>query len=138
MTEEIIIDGVDVAGCEYYSKQQLMYIATQPTQKMKDCCLLSNSVNFCKNRVCYYKQLKRLEQENKELKENQCHFSTCEHIDAEIARYAKLSESFLNYRSVLEEIREIAKDIIENDVYENSDAKAEKILNKINEVLNLS
>lgn len=32
------------------------------------------------------------------------------------------------YRSALEEIREIAKDIIEKDCYENSDAKAEKIL----------
>ena len=45
-------------------------------------------------------------------------------------------EIFNKYRSALEEIREIAKDIIENDVYENSDAKAEKILNKIDEVLN--
>lgn len=62
MTEEIIIDGVNVAGCEFYLQDE------------KYSCDLSfiNQEELCKcNDVqdCYYKQLKRLEQENKELKE---------------------------------------------------------------------
>lgn len=68
-------------------------------------------------------QLKRLEQENKELKE--LNKKICEDWEKEIKVYW----------NAMEEIREIAKDIIENDVYENSDVKAEKILDKINEVL---
>lgn len=60
--KEIIIDGVDVAGCEFLC-----------TNQMGNNCLIHNrgfSMN-CKNTSdCYYKQLKRLEQENKELKEN--------------------------------------------------------------------
>ena len=50
--EEIIIDGVNVAGCE---------------QRFGDnkCALLDQY--FCEDSDCYYKQLKRLEQENKEL-----------------------------------------------------------------------
>lgn len=36
---------------------------------------------------------------------------------------------------LLQEIKEIAEDIINNDVYENSDSKAERILEKIKEVI---
>lgn len=52
--EEIIIDGVNVAGCE---------------QRFGDnkCALLDQY--FCENNPdCFYKQLKRLQQENAELK----------------------------------------------------------------------
>lgn len=73
MSEEIIIDGVDVAGCYYmYDNEDLNYMC-------------QNGVGTCicrENKDCYYKQLKRLEfelevtkadyeaseQENKELK----------------------------------------------------------------------
>ena len=58
MTEEIIIDGVDVAGC-YADKK-----------KMKDGLYCFWEGGNCEyNKYCYFKQLKRLEQENKELKE---------------------------------------------------------------------
>lgn len=58
---EIYIDGVNVAGCEFHLKDE------------KYSCELSfiNQEELCKcNDVqdCYYKQLKRLEQENKDLK----------------------------------------------------------------------
>jgi predicted RNase H-like nuclease (RuvC/YqgF family) len=67
------------------------------------------------NKACVEANTKNIElqRENKELEENQCHFSTCEHIDAEIARYAKLSESFLNYRSALEKIKNILNETLE-------------------------
>lgn len=112
-----------------------------------------------------YKQLQRLKQENRELKEkysnvlelaktnadsneyclqelekeNETWQKTCEvlkeqaQLDGECID--KLIEARDMYAKALEEIREISKDIIENDVYENSDVKAEKILTKINEVL---
>lgn len=55
MTEEIIIDGVDVSGCDFY--------------ELCGCIENNHEINECKdNPDCYYKQLKRLEQENKELK----------------------------------------------------------------------
>lgn len=63
-----IIDGVDVSGCMYYSKKQQIYSATKPLCKMKDCCMLSDSVSLCLEKDCYYKQLKRLQAENERLK----------------------------------------------------------------------
>lgn len=56
MTEEIIVDGVDVAGCGAYKDKH---------------CKDKTSIMFCDTNLCsnypycYYKQLKRLEQENK-------------------------------------------------------------------------
>lgn len=57
MTEEIIIDGVNVAGCcKCYNVEQK---------------ILCGASGICANNPnCYYKQLKRLEQENKALKDN--------------------------------------------------------------------
>lgn len=57
MTEEIIINGINVAGCEFYFKDE------------KHSCNLSfiNQEELCNCdniNDCYYKQLKRLEQEN--------------------------------------------------------------------------
>lgn len=69
--KEIMIDGVDVSGCEFLFENNNL--------KTKDCeCInhiyerINSSVTVyseCKyNHNCYYKQLKRLEAENKELK----------------------------------------------------------------------
>ena len=58
MTDKHIIDGVDVSGCECYN----------PNIKM-DCILHPLQPDACKNNPnCYYKQLKRKEQECEELK----------------------------------------------------------------------
>ena len=80
--------------------------------------------------------INELKQENKELKSQASLYENLYNHHGEIVdEYRKQRNKIILYRKALEEIREIAKDIIENDVYENSDAKAEKILNKINEVL---
>ena len=55
MTEEIIIDGVKVEECSYYNKDNTPY-----------CCEVWD--NECEAQNCYFKQLNRLEQENRELK----------------------------------------------------------------------
>lgn len=64
MTEEIIIDGVNVARCEFFDNGEV-----------KNACLLGYredavnnfSPNCEDNPDCYYKQLKRLEQDSKQL-----------------------------------------------------------------------
>jgi hypothetical protein len=55
MTEEIIIDGIDVSKCEVFFKAN------------KTCY----NCYACEGSDCYFKQLKRKEQENKESKEEQ-------------------------------------------------------------------
>ena len=55
MSEEIIIDGVNVAECCCYNKDDEPY-----------CCELYT--NECEAQNCYFKQLQRLKQENEALK----------------------------------------------------------------------
>lgn len=70
MTEEIIIDGVDVAGCHNKTPYKNDYGDVQcKCYRFED--IENNTFLFgiCKQHPnCYYKQFKRLEQENKELR----------------------------------------------------------------------
>ena len=60
--DKVIIDGIDVSECEHLNACD---------KKMK-CVILQDDVceidPYCKGYDCYYKQLKRLQQENNELK----------------------------------------------------------------------
>ena len=68
MSEEIIIDGVNVAECEHhlstgYCQLQMIFqgmVLKLPFGKHLEC-------NLC-DKDCYYKQLQRLKQKNEELK----------------------------------------------------------------------
>ena len=62
--KEIIIDGVDVAGCEFFDYECNIYVNEycEPQDNTKDMCKWHEN--------CYYKQLKRLEQENINLKDS--------------------------------------------------------------------
>ena len=132
--------------CEYKAtailkrlEQELKW-ANDEEKYLKDCCIKAGKelekYSFKwdgkeKNLVVQALQLnqlyEKLEQENKELKEliGKTRYNRLE-------MYESFETECNKYRSALEEIREIAEEII---VYENSDEKAEKILNKINEVL---
>lgn len=77
MPEEIIIDGVNVAECEYMLNNKIKGKQHCPAKAMpyakETSCICRKSIdtpyNFCKhNPNCHYKQLKRLEQERDELK----------------------------------------------------------------------
>jgi flagellar biosynthesis chaperone FliJ len=150
MTEEIIIDGVNVAGCANLDS------------------LICNCGVICKGRDCYYKQLKRLEQENKELKEKIIELSeekghlivenntlkesnqslsilgtdlasAHETVRKEFFRADKNKDMWREkaeeYRSALKEINhilEIHKDELEECLHNDIDGM---IQNKINEVL---
>ena len=89
--KQIIIDGVDVSGCNYY--QYSMCTATK--DNYGDCSF------YCKDyemNYCYYKQLKRKEQECEELR--QYHNKCCIEFENEkqelLERYNQVSRDFYN------------------------------------------
>ena len=139
MTEEIIIDGVDVAGCKNY-----VHIEEERYKPECNCRLTTvergyycdtYATSICEEKDCEYKQLKRLEQENETLNYQW-------HKQYEIAdEWYKVAEK---YKSTLEEIREIAKfnlfynpDFfsINGDIGQIQNLKMTEIYNKIIEVL---
>lgn len=99
--EEKIIDGVDVAECEHhlstgYCQLQMIFqgmVLKLPFGKHLEC-------NLC-NKECYYKQLKRLDQENEELK------SLCEKYgkinEQDTKDYAELTEKYNKMVKISEE-----------------------------------
>ena len=98
--KQIIIDGVDVSGCKKYEHEIVRCNAT-----LKNMCFCGGRCTDKKNANCYFKQLKRKEQECDKLKQT------------------------------LTEIEEIAMCIMDDDLEESSayyDAK--QILQKISEV----
>lgn len=114
MTEEIIIDGINVWSCKHYDLENNYCDQSY----LGEGSLLKNTKNpkRCEcSPNCYYKQLKRLEQENKQMK------------------------------SALEEIREIVnqscnkckynKDDITCSIGDCGEGKLQIIQTKINEVL---
>lgn len=84
--KEIIIDGVDVAGC--------VQLVEEPSYP----CGLGGECNGWEN--CYYKQLKHLEQENKELKEELTELEE---------KFLTLNGKSYSYYMTLQEIKEIAE-----------------------------
>ena len=149
--EQIIIDGVYVSTCEFYSG---------------GLCNIPDSIetfDSCmdKNPNCYYKQLKRKEQECEELKSTNKIYeqgiarlkdekknlkkennSLKETIDGLLSIQYKLADNCLKYSQTLEEIREIAENTISSadeiccHECDGGAINAEKILIKINEVSN--
>ena len=96
-SKEIIIDGVNVAGCEFYQIE-----ANELYPKAQYCGSMRNT--FCENEPdCYYKQLKRLEQENKEL----VHYLAC------------MTEQRNKANTTLQEIKAIVK---KNISYQDTDS----------------
>ena len=136
MTEEIIIDGIDVAGCQCFATAHVVMTASgilvkdidnactvkqKPCEEIKDCMFKRQ-----------FKQLKRLEQENKELKEDvlkwQKEFSRQYQIN-ENKGYSKTEE---NYRSALEEIREIVASVFAKQrPYKEDFTEIETIINEV-------
>ena len=106
MTEPIL-DGIliNISACEHF--------------KGIGDCKITNGLCIDNNN-CYFKQLKRLEKENEELKKLKCKFK--EYCTCDIEKY----------RSALEEIREEIGDLHSNT---NRLINLQKILDRCNEVL---
>ena len=107
--KQIIIDGVDVSGCEYHSLNK------------NNCslCSLSNNLICSYKPFCYYKQLKRKEQECERLEET---------FDGLFKVQYELADNNKKLHQCLTEIKELAKKV---KVY---DPLAKQILQKISEV----
>lgn len=114
MSKEIMIDGVDVSGCIYYN-----------AEKLANCGMFTLGDFKCQGQICLYKQLKRLEQENEELKIERDMYKTFYR-----AKHNDVKNLFIKYRKTLKEIRETAK-----DNYTANSHKFFKIEELINEVL---
>lgn len=161
MTEEIIIDSVNVAGCEYAltPKKQCpvkpMYYAKETS--CIACKEHNTKLNFCKNNTnCYYKQLQRLKQENERYKQllkgcpaedDDCGFCEIDKQNKKLKQenenekkaynecmyyLACMTEQRNKLKSALEEIKERV-DVYRN-VMQDSQIMTE-IYDKINEVL---
>ena len=109
--EEKIIDGVDVAGCEHhlstgYCQLQMIFqgmVLKLPFGKHLEC-------NLC-DKDCYYKQLKRLEQENERLKEE---FTSFMNGDYCAENCKKMNNAFQDaHKGILKENEEL-KNILTN------------------------
>lgn len=61
MSEEIIIDGVNVTGCEFLENDEFDGLCLQLYDRY-------DAQTGCKNKDCYYKQLQRLKKENEKLR----------------------------------------------------------------------
>ena len=99
--KEIIIDGVDVSGCEYYNKYDKTCREVNGNYDTDIC-----EFDKCENSNCYYKQLKRKEQK-------------CEELEKELAKvYEDIKLSPLCYKCDEEEClqKEIDKLKAENDM----------------------
>ena len=102
MTGEIIIDGIDVAGCEF--------IFERDNKQKCECCHATGFRVICdcdKWHTCYYKQLQRLKQENEKLKEKIESYN----CNANCYKYKEANK----YKQVLEEIRQFCITYMGND-----------------------
>lgn len=91
MTDKTIIDGVDISGCEHYD----------------EVCLGNHHYKWCKdNDNCYYKQLKRKEQECDQLKQT---LTEIKEIAEREVKHAPDGETFSRpeIKQILQKISEV-------------------------------
>ena len=143
MTEEIIIDGVNVVGCEYYFEDNGV-IAPDGTPERANLCTspersCENSDSCYCNKECYYKQLKRLEQENKELRQ-QYNCYACDTCNGKedyrnMKRHCENAiKTVHKYRSALEKIQKAIKSYdlaVDNGVSVDTLYTIGKIINEV-------
>ena len=147
MNEEIIIDGVDVSGCDRYNDFPCKHgepyaICLASFEQWND-----GEHKYCKDRPdCYYKQLKRLQAENGRLRQEIFNIQEKDRNHFCYTFLGKEMEYWLNIRKALEEIREHVKDCCHKfssnhkDLcfgceYDKEVCDYSIILDKINEVL---
>ena len=137
--KQIIIDGVDVSGCEYYNKDDKTCREVNGKYETDIC-----DFDKCENSNCYYKQLKRKEQEcNKlyiQLKADEEYHKEEENnlrkiIKNKEERNIELYKENNKLKQTLIEIKEIAEDFYLDGEHVKVKYLAQEILQKISEVL---
>lgn len=97
--KQIIINEVNVAGCEYFNR-------------FRNICHNENLCCDCeKNQDCYYKQLKRKEQELQQAMDNyvQLDLQRVKEYNELVDLYKAKEQKYKAYKQTLTEIKEIAK-----------------------------
>lgn len=120
MTEEIIIDGVNVAGCVCYATSQGVATASGVIIKDIDNACIPKQRSCTEIKDCMfkkqYKQLQRLEQENR------------------ILKIEKIS--FNKYKQALEEIRDYADGLYNEPLIEGSKIRLKSGMHRIKSIIN--
>lgn len=134
MTKKIIIDGVEVAGCIHLSFVEETYCCDCQYEKYA----------LCQGYNCYYKQLKRLEQENTRLKEEihnlKCpfffkHTAICLGRKDEMQKYEKCSfYADCNIKQMIRENEHLAEKEGEAKHYLQEAYKYQHTLQEIKEI----
>lgn len=122
MENEIIIDGVNVAGCEQLHSVNGHY-------EDKNSFICDEYIDGeCNGHNCLYKQFQRLKQENEKLKIENSNFDKQLYVNQEMFKNHNIRMQ--KFKQVLEEIK--------NDIMTKSSVCTEciKIAKRINEVLN--
>ena len=121
--KQIIIDGVDVSGCKHFKIGTCLadYLLTDMDFSEAKC-------ELCKD--CYYKQLKRKEQECEELKQYKSLFEKTRNL---------WNESRMNNYKLLDEIKDLKdslkRTICQSECYKHKEAeKLKQTLTKIKEI----
>ena len=117
--KQIIIDGVDVSGCKKYEHEIARCNAT-----LKNMCFCGGRCTDKKNADCYFKQLKRKEQELQEAMDNyvQLDLQRVKEYNELVDLYKAKEQECDKLKQTLAEIEEIAennrmiKKIIEGDI----------------------
>ena len=132
--KQIIINGVDVSGCKKYEHEIVRCNAT-----LKNMCFCGGRCTDKKNADCYFKQLKRKEQECEELKKNVEHWKM-EYKEAKAKGEwtydlvkKRLCEQLDQLKQTLTEIEEIAEDFYLDGEHVKDKYLAQEILQKISE-----
>ena len=100
MSKEIIIDGVNVAECEFYDGCN--YTTCQIG--------IQNYIDCDKNPNCMFKQLQRAKAENEKLKKDIHNINeNCKYCDEFYMNKCNYIKKENKYKQALENIREIAK-----------------------------
>ena len=102
MDKQIIIDGVDVSGCKYIDIENFE----------KPICHCISQRNECEmpceyNKDCYYKQLKRKEQECEELKEDRERWKS--NFNGKVSAIEELLQKFDQLNAEKESLKESLK-----------------------------
>ena len=135
MTEEIIIDGVDVSECEKLG-ETIDGITCGLGKRIRFANEIITKHNLCKNNPnCYYKQLKTKQQECEELKKERDTLSitrnklldylwvTEENLKDYMEHFNKASDELDQLKQTLTEIKEIAKNMNNECFYSDFDCK---------------
>ena len=101
--KQIIIDGVDVSGCKKYEYEIVRCNAT-----LKNMCFCGGRCTDRKNADCYFKQLKRKEQECEELKSDLTDLSKI--IDCKNGTILTFKEQLDRLKQTVAEIKEICNE----------------------------